>query len=148
LPAWNWAPQAKKAAFWMRRMALETAIHRWDAQLAVGLPEPIEAHLAADGIGEVLDTWLPAGRGRGPVDLVGIVHLTATDAQASWYVRLREEGIALLDTATLLDDDEYLEKVAATGTASDVWLALMGRVPFDVLNIVGEYALLEGLRTG
>ena len=39
LPAWNFAPQAKKAAFWHRRMAHETAIHRWDAQMAGGLAE-------------------------------------------------------------------------------------------------------------
>ena len=43
LPAWNWAPQAKMAGFWHRRMAHETAVHRWDAQMAAGLAEPLEA---------------------------------------------------------------------------------------------------------
>ena len=38
-PAWNFAPQPKKAAFWPRRMAHETAVHRWDAQLAIGAGE-------------------------------------------------------------------------------------------------------------
>src|ERR671938_68607 len=56
LPAWNPAPQAKRVEYWYRRMAHETALHRWDAQMAVGLGEPIEAKLAADGVTEVLDT--------------------------------------------------------------------------------------------
>jgi uncharacterized protein (TIGR03083 family) len=148
LPAWNWAPQAKRAEFWHRRMAHETAIHRWDAQMAVGLSEPIEAKLAADGITEVIDTWLPAGRRRGPLDRHGVVALRATDVAAVWNVRLRGEGIALLDTDTLLDHDRHKERAVASGTASDLLLALYGRVPFDVLDTVGDESLLAALRTG
>jgi len=148
LPAWNWAPQPKKAEFWPRRMAHETAVHRWDAQMALGLSEPIEAKLAADGITEVIDTWLPAGRRRGSRDRHGVVALRAIDVEEVWDVRLRGEGIALLDTDTLLDDDDHHERAIATGTASDLLLALYGRVPFDVLEVVGDVSLLDGLRTG
>jgi uncharacterized protein (TIGR03083 family) len=149
LPAWNWAPQAKKAVFWHRRMAHETAVHRWDAQVAAGLAEPVEAKLASDGITEVLDSWLPAGRRKGDTEGVkGIVALHATDVGQVWYVRLRNQGIALLDTDTLLDDDHPHERAQATGTASDVLLALYGRVPFDVLEVAGDPRLLQALRTG
>jgi uncharacterized protein (TIGR03083 family) len=148
LPAWNWAPQAKRAEFWHRRMAHETAIHRWDAQMAVGLSEPIEAKLAADGVTEVLDTWLPAGKRSGPLDRSGMIALHGTDVERVWYVRVRGEGIALLDTDTLLDDDPHHERVVATGTASDLVLALYGRVPFDMLEVAGDANLLEALRTG
>jgi uncharacterized protein (TIGR03083 family) len=148
LPAWNWAPQAKKAVFWHRRMAHETAIHRWDAQTAAGLPEPIEAKLASDGITEVLDSWLPSGRRKGPTDVNGIVALHATDVDQVWYARLRGPGIALLDTDTLFDDAHPHERAQATGTASDVLLALYGRVRFDVLDVTGDPRLLEALRTG
>ena len=65
-PAWNWAPQAKTAGFWHRRMAHEISVHRWDAEAAAGRATPIETKLAADGVSEVLDTWLPAGRRKGP----------------------------------------------------------------------------------
>jgi uncharacterized protein (TIGR03083 family) len=148
-PAWNWAPQAKKVAFWHRRMAHETAIHRWDAQIAVGLTDPIETKLASDGITEVLDTWLPAGKRLGPKDRDGIVALRATDVDQAWHVRLRGEGVALLDTDTLLDDDaEQRERAIAAGTASDVLLSLYGRVPFDVLDLAGDVGLLEALRVG
>jgi uncharacterized protein (TIGR03083 family) len=149
LPAWNWAPQTKKAAFWHRRMAHETAVHRWDAQFALVSAEPIEAKLAVDGVAEVLDTWLPAGKGTGPGDASGMVHLTATDAEHEWFVRLRGHGrLALLDIDTLLDSDQHHERAVARGTASDLLLALYGRVDFDVLEVSGDGRLLETLRTG
>ncbi|WP_344133205.1 maleylpyruvate isomerase family mycothiol-dependent enzyme [Luedemannella flava] len=145
LPAWNWAPQARKAGFWHRRMAHETAIHRWDAQLSVGLTEPIETKLAGDTIAEVLDTWLPAGRRRETPDVHGLVHLVAADLGQEWYVRLRGAGIALLDTNTLLDDDSHPARAAASGNASDVALALWGRLNWDVLDTAGDDTLLTTL---
>jgi uncharacterized protein (TIGR03083 family) len=149
LPAWNWAPQTKRAAFWHRRTAHETAIHRWDAQFATINAEPIEPKLAADGISEVLDTWLPAGRRRGPTDVTGIIRLSATDLEHDWLVRLRPGGgIALLDTDTLLDTDEHHQRTAVRGSASDLMLTLYGRIGSDVLDISGDERLLEALRTG
>lgn len=149
LPAWNWAPQPKKAGFWPRRMAHETAVHRWDAQMAIGRAEPVEPKLAAEGVTEVLDTWLPAGRRRGPIDRLGVVQLAATDLEEYWLIRLRADGgLALLDTDTLLDWDDPHTRVLARGTASDLLLALYGRVPFDVLDVTGDATLLSALRTG
>ncbi|MEW2141442.1 maleylpyruvate isomerase family mycothiol-dependent enzyme [Micromonospora vinacea] len=147
-PAWNWAPQPKKAGFWPRRMAHETAVHRWDAQLAIAAGDPVEAKLAADGVSEVLDTWLPAGRRQVPGDWHGVVQLCATDAAQDWYLRLRGEGVALLDTATIFDHDDHHARAQVSGTASDLLLALWGRVSFETLDIVGDRALLDGLRTG
>jgi len=144
-PAWNWAPQPKTAAFWLRRATHETAVHRWDAQVAVGVTEPIDVDLAADGVDEVLDTWLPAGRRLKTEHPDGLVHLVAEDADAEWFVRLRGEGVAVLD-APSVDADEPVT-TRATGAASDLHLALWGRVPFDVLSIQGEPGLLSALRT-
>ncbi len=149
MPAWNWAPQSKRVGFWHRRMAHETAVHRWDAQMAVGLTEPLEAKLAADGVIEVLDTWLPAGRGRCPSRANGMVALSASDLEQTWYVRLRPNGgVALLDTDTLLDTDDHHERVVATGSASDLQLALWGRIGLDLLTVSGEQRLVECLRVG
>lgn len=146
-PAWNWAPQPKRAGFWPRRMAHETAVHRWDAQLAIAAGEPIEAKLAADGVSEVLDTFLPAGRRRTPGQWRGVVQLVATDAGQEWFLRLRGEGVALLDTGTLLDHDDHHARAHAAGTASDLLLALWGRMDFDALTVTGDRNLLAGLRT-
>lgn len=147
-PAWHWAPAPKLAGFWHRRMAHETAIHRWDAQVAVGQVEPIETRLALDGVAEVLDSWLPAERRKGPTGRSGVVQLVATDAEQEWFVRLRGEGVALLDTDTWLDHDDHQTRVLARGTASDLVLALYGRVPFEMLETSGDATLLESLRTG
>ena len=135
------------AWIWWRRMAHETAGHRWDAQVAVGLPEPVEATLAADGVEEVFDAWLPAGGGKGPRDLHGVVRLQASDADAAWVVRVRGEGLSVLDTDTVFDDEPDAQ-VTAAGTASDLLLALYGRVPFDVLTVEGSEDLLGTLRVG
>ena len=147
VPTWNWAPQTKKAAFWHRRMAHETAVHRWDAQFSTRLPEPLESKLAADTVDEALDTFLPAGRRRPHADVSGVVQLIASDVGHEWYVRMRGDGIiALLDTGTLLDDDAHPARAAAIGTASDLALAIWGRISFEVLDTAGDEALLEALR--
>jgi uncharacterized protein (TIGR03083 family) len=144
-PAWTWPAQAKKAGFWHRRMAHEISVHRWDAEAAAGRPTPIETKLAADGVNEVLDTWLPAGRRREPTSLQGVVHLVATDAAYEWFLRLRGAGVALLDTGTILDSDDHHARAEATGTASDLQLVLMGRRPLDVLTIGGDRRLVTAL---
>jgi uncharacterized protein (TIGR03083 family) len=45
--------------FWIRRMAQEAAIHRFDAEVALGAPlTPFPEDFAADAIGEMLDVFL------------------------------------------------------------------------------------------
>jgi uncharacterized protein (TIGR03083 family) len=146
LPAWNPCPRPKVAAFWPRREAHEIAVHRWDAQVAVGLPEPVETELAADGVAEVLDSLLPMQPPREPVG-DGVIQLVATDSEDGWIIRVRGTAISLLDTATLVPEEHQL-RTQASGSASDLLLALWGRIPFDVLEITGEAALLEALRVG
>jgi len=147
LPAWNWTVQPPKAIFWHRRMAHETAIHRWDAQVSVGLPEPLDTALAVDGVDEVLDSWLPAGRRKGPTDRTGVVRLEASDAEARWAVRIRANGVTLLDTDSWFSDEPDAQ-AAAIGTASDLDLVLYGRVPLTVLTLQGDAELVNALRTG
>ncbi|WP_430780619.1 maleylpyruvate isomerase family mycothiol-dependent enzyme [Actinoplanes sp. G11-F43] len=147
-PAWNWAPQPKRAVFWHRRIAHEMSVHRWDAEAAAGRATAIETKLATDGVGEILDTWLPAGRRKGPTDLHGVVHLVGTDAGQEWFVRLRGAGIALLDTGTILDTDDHHARAKATGSVSDLQLALMGRKNPDQLALTGDPRLFQALRTG
>jgi uncharacterized protein (TIGR03083 family) len=146
-PVWNWSPQPRTAGFWMRRAAHETAVHRWDAQLAIRLPEPIEAKLAGDTVTEALDTFLPAGMGRTFTgEANGLVRLTATDLGQEWRIRLHGTGVALLDVDFSPSDGS--SRAEASGSASDLALALWGRVPFDVLEIAGDTELLSVLQVG
>lgn len=60
-PARTFIPEARTVHFWRRRMALETLVHRVDAELAArGSAGDMDAELCADGIDELLwfaHTW-------------------------------------------------------------------------------------------
>ncbi len=134
-PAWSWTDD-HRAALWARRMAHETAIHRWDAQDAAGSPLPFDAALAVDGVQEVFDL-LPFRRGSERVRGHGeTIHLHATDADGEWLVRLEPDRV-------LVTNEHVKADVAARGSASDLFLFLWGRAAPDLLEVFGERALLE-----
>lgn len=146
-PAWNWSTQPKLAGFWPRRMAHETAVHRWDAQMVTGMAEPVEPALAADGVSEVLDTWLPGGRGTTQNGATGLVRLTATDVDRTWLVRLRAEGVTLLDESTVFEEGAEAQ-TGVGGTASDLLLGLWGRLAPTTLAFEGDPERFAALRVG
>jgi uncharacterized protein (TIGR03083 family) len=146
-PAWTWSIGSEQGSFWHRRLAQETAVHRWDAQSATASAQPVNSRLAADGVAEVLEVFLPAGFRKGPDNLDGVVRLETTDTSDAWTVRVRGTGLSLLDTETLLDPGPGAHTVVS-GTASDLLLGLWGRIDLDVLTINGDRELLTALRTG
>ena len=54
-PAWTWWNEPRTAGAIGRHQAQEAAVHRWDAQSAVGTPQVLPAPLADDGGEEVLE---------------------------------------------------------------------------------------------
>lgn len=137
-PVWNWSGNDLRVAFWSRRMALEVAVHRWDAQRATGTERAFDTDLAVDGVDELLDVFLPDALAEQPVDgLQGSFQVTATDTGDVW-------------SGTLLPDSSEVTRhafpgtPAATveGTASDLFLALWGR-PVPV-RVTGD-ATITGL---
>ncbi|GGM22955.1 hypothetical protein GCM10010129_79120 [Streptomyces fumigatiscleroticus] len=84
VPAWTFHPP-HTVGFWQRRRCLETLVHRWDAEHALGTPGPLDAGLAGDGVAEVFDTIAPRqvvrGRARPPKYAL---RLQAVDTGASW----------------------------------------------------------------
>ena len=142
--AWNWTRSERQtAAFWVRRMTQETAMHRWDAQAAAGEPDPIVSWLAADGIEEVMTMWLPARRGRAKEAITGTAHLHAsggTDGQPTeWFLEFGPAGTMSYRHAHEKGD------AVLRGTASDILLALWGRP--SSADRFGEAAVLSALRT-
>jgi uncharacterized protein (TIGR03083 family) len=119
-PVWTWTPQGRTAAWVVRRMAQETAVHRWDAEAAAGDPSPIDAELAVDGVDEFFQffTGSPA-EGAAPVG--GTVHLHATDADGEW----------LVDADMQVRREHAKGDAAVRGTASDLLLLLWRRVGLD-----------------
>jgi uncharacterized protein (TIGR03083 family) len=135
---WSWTPD-KTSGFWARRQAHETAIHRYDAQLAAGRTEPIVAPLAVDGIDELFDLipfWPWADRVRGEGETL---HFHCTDGDGEWLARLT-------DGPLVVTREHAKGDVAARGTASDLLLFLYGRAGIDRLEVFGDASLLARWR--
>lgn len=129
-PAWGFMSD-RTVGFWQRRQAQETAMHRWDAQLAAGAPEPIDARLAADGIDEVLE-MIPARPGvQSPTGGGEVVHLHCTDVEGEWLVHLDETGMTT-------EVGHGKGDVAARATASDLLLLLWSRRDLDAVEVLGD----------
>lgn len=85
-PAWTFHPPAT-LGFWQRRQAHENAVHRWDAERADGDPGPIDAALAADGVTELGDVFIPRRLRNGRLSpLPAAVALRATDTGDRWVL--------------------------------------------------------------
>ena len=136
-PVWNWSVgQPHVAAFWPRRMAHETAVHRWDAQLAHGREAPIPAALAKDGIDEMLDTVVPTEASFKPdATLGGSLHLHTTDVAGEWLVRIGEGTVDV-------SYEHGKGDAAVRGTAEDLLLFVWGRRPVNELETFGDPAVL------
>ena len=94
-PAWTFSSRGeRRAGWWRRRLAVELAIHRWDAQHAAGLggaapARPLDAAVAAAGIEEFLTEFLPGLLAQPEVGgLTGTLDLHATDGPSQWRVDL------------------------------------------------------------
>ncbi len=134
-PTWT-GPQP--ALWWLRRLANESSMHRWDAYAAIGSPEPIDARLAADGIEEVLDVFGPL---RLLFDDLGAdgasMHLHATDLEGGeWTVHFADGGLTWQQAHEKGD-------VAARGPVSDLLLMLWSRIPPSRLQLFGDATLLD-----
>lgn len=57
-PCWTFAGPGT-VRWWQRRQALETLVHRIDAERAAGAGSPVDALLATDGVAEVVDVMHP-----------------------------------------------------------------------------------------
>jgi uncharacterized protein (TIGR03083 family) len=136
-PIWTWVFDAPEGAiFWARRMAHESAVHRFDAQSAHGIRQPIAAELAADGIDELIDVIVPRVYSRDHVTgPSGTIALRDADSD-SWLLELTPEGVR---RSELMESPQ----ATASGTTSALLLALYGRVPWTSLELGGDTALLD-----
>jgi len=122
--------------FWLRRMAHEATMHRWDGEAAVSVPGAIDVDMAADGIDEMLTGFhLPHRIGRHLVGDGETIHFHVTDAEGEWVVTRTPEG-AQVERAHRRSD------VAASGRAEDLLLFVWGRRDASSLEVFGDDALL------
>ncbi|MGQ0432526.1 MAG: maleylpyruvate isomerase family mycothiol-dependent enzyme [Microthrixaceae bacterium] len=90
---WTFGRRPGEAWFWTRRQALEAAVHRWDAQTAVGDADGFPAQIVAAGISEVVEDLFPRQIALGrSAPLTASVVLDATDLDRRWTMAGRGQG--------------------------------------------------------
>jgi len=117
-------------AFWARRQAHETAIHRADAESAAGTTPEYPAQFAADGIDELI---MGFGRRRKYQPFAsadgGRLHVVAADTGDAWSIDAHE-GRLHPRRATADDATDGADRAGCTvsGAASGVYLHLWNRL--------------------
>ncbi|MGH3765559.1 MAG: maleylpyruvate isomerase family mycothiol-dependent enzyme [Pseudonocardiaceae bacterium] len=146
-PIWTWADD-QSAGFWVRRMTHETAVHRADAELALGREFSLEADLAADAISEWLSVLsLPQALEFRPelAELRGdgqILHLHSTDPglgeAGEWIVRRTPSG-------PVWEPGHAKGDVAVRGAVVDLLLVMMRRIaPSQApITVLGDASVLD-----
>ena len=133
---WTFIPSRQTGAFVFRRLAMETAIHRWDAEEAHGMASPIDEVLARDGIDEMLmmfreDPAYEKGKHRRHGQTVLLRADPGTDL---WLVSFKDGSITTYR-------EEGQADVTVTATASDLHLFIMGRRLPEEMEIEGDREL-------
>ncbi|MFE2753151.1 maleylpyruvate isomerase family mycothiol-dependent enzyme [Actinosynnema sp. NPDC059335] len=144
-PAWTFVGP-KTFAFWSRRQAHETAIHRLDAEHArhgADVPSLLfDVEFAADGVDEFLTWMLTNTTRRRPVERAGRVLFHAADAGRAWELRLTPgqppEVGPISGSASATDED-----ATVAGTADALYRAAWGRPSGAITS--GDRSLVDGL---
>lgn len=126
--SFTWYEPDQSVAFWIRRMAQETVIHRVDAELAASVPVAgIPGDLAADGIDELLVAFVEYGTTNWPEEFAEMLKpagdrlVSVVTPQRSWVLRLTSADVRVDETAA------GNPAAAVEGPAADVLLWLWGR---------------------
>lgn len=128
-------PAPSPLAMWARRQAHETAVHRFDAQDAIGAAEAFEPAFAADGLDELLVGFAPR-RNKFPVEETQHMVVHTQDTDDSWHLTMQPDGI------TTVRGDGPAD-LTLTGDASDLYLALWNRAPDSTVSVSGKAELLD-----
>ena len=143
-----------------RHQLQQVAVHTYDAQVAAGVPEPLPAEVALDGVDEFLTTCV-ATTSAWP-HKPAIIDYHAAEGR-SWRIRLSADGArtALLpagegsdaasEAASEAASDAASEAaseaadVTAWGTAHELVMFCYGRILMDSLRIEGDRQIFDQL---
>lgn len=144
LPCWIPVGRMETVAWWQRKVAVETALHRHDvdsatAQRAGRAVAAIDPTVAGDGIDEFVSDFLPGmlmlAQGAGPS---GTVTLAPVDEPRSWSLDLNADM-----RGVVRQPGEAPAASVLTGTASDLLLWAWNRLPdLDRIGVAGDTAIL------
>jgi uncharacterized protein (TIGR03083 family) len=160
-PAWVFVPSApQNTGWWCRRQALESAVHRYDAQTAARTAasgkaasgkaasgkaasakgDSLDPVLAAEGIDEYLTGLLP--RRDKPIEgMTGTFHVHTTDTDGEWSLDFDVEGLAVRHEHSKAD-------TAVRGPASDLYLWMLNRQTAEEggLEVFGNASVVDAWR--
>ena len=128
-------PAPSPLAFWARRQAHETAVHRADAQAAQGSVTPFAAGFAQDGMAELLLGF--AARKSNAIEREATLALVASDGP-SWRVVLGGERI-------IAAESDEPAGTTVRGSSSDLYLWLWNRP--SAVTVVGDETVAALWRT-
>ncbi|MFB6815537.1 maleylpyruvate isomerase family mycothiol-dependent enzyme [Streptomyces sp. NPDC056347] len=145
--AW-WSPSQSphSAGGVARHRVQETAVHTYDAQLAIGAPDPLPAEVALDGVEEFLFTCCatPSAWPHEP---------TAFDFHAaegrSWRLTVDADGArttSIPAPGSTAGQDPGPAGAAVHGTAAELVLFNYDRIPLGSLRVDGDAELFGLLR--
>lgn len=141
LDCWYFLTATSPLAFWARRQAHETTIHRIDAEAALGRdPSPVDPGFAADGVDELLTGFQVRTRSRVRTEVPRTLRVIAPDApegDRDWLVRLSPQAPTVERGAGGPAD------CTVSGPAVDLYLALWNRGPYEKLTVAGDTSLVE-----
>jgi uncharacterized protein (TIGR03083 family) len=119
-PAWTWWRDDRTVGAIARHQVQEAAVHRWDAQSVAGMPEPLAAPIADDGVEEFV--WIARQlREPAPITLFAI------------------------DSGRTFPLSDATPAVTVSAPASDLVLLLYRRLGTDAVEIEGDPAVLAAL---
>lgn len=130
-PVYTWAG-VRPGAWWLRRLAHETAVHRWDGESSVGAADAFDAGFAADGIDEYLSEFVDAWGDlteMGPVR--STVQLVALDHPGRWHIDADADRV-------LVEHGDRPSDVTVRASTSDLVLLLWKRRALGGLDVVGD----------
>ena len=133
---WTFLPAPSLLAFWARRQAHETAVHRADAESAVSTVPSWAPSFAADGIDELLNGFFGRPGGLLVADPPVSMALVPTDIDAGWTLSIEPAGRRLVA-------GEMPAQLTVVGPASELYLLLWNRSGTERLELRGDAAVLD-----
>ena len=135
-------PAAPRVRFWARRQALETSMHRVDAESALGRCTALAPDVALDGIDEFLTGFLPRSRTPLRAETARSLRIAPDYSDHRWTVTISAEmPVTVRETAATGTAD-----CVVSGPASGIYLALWNRCSLDALQIAGDRGVIDMLR--
>jgi uncharacterized protein (TIGR03083 family) len=146
LACWSFLPAPSPLAFWARRQAHETAIHRGDAEQCFAALTPFEPAFAADGVDELLTGF--GARGRKLLsDPPRTMLVESTDTGDRWFVALGTERVTaerISGAGVGAGAGPVVTDCTVRGTAPDLYLTLWNRLHTSILETDGDRSVLDG----